>query len=24
LPEDELERVLDPFKLTEPGGTGGE
>jgi len=24
LPEDELERALDPIKMTEPGGTGGE
>ena len=24
LPEDELERALDPVKMTEPGGTGGE
>jgi fumarate hydratase class II len=24
LPEDELERALDPLKMTEPGGTGGE
>src|SRR5262249_38079860 len=23
LPEDELERALDPIKMTEPGGTGG-
>src|ERR1700726_3119518 len=23
LPPDELERALDPFKMTEPGGTGG-
>jgi fumarate hydratase class II len=24
LPEEELERALDPIKMTEPGGTGGE
>jgi fumarate hydratase class II len=24
LPEEELERTLDPIKMTEPGGTGGE
>jgi len=24
LPEDELERALDPIKMTEPDGTGGE
>ena len=24
LPEDELERALDPIKMTEPGGTGEE
>ena len=24
LPEDELKRALDPIKMTEPGGTGGE
>ena len=24
LPEDELERALDPLKMTEPGETGGE
>ncbi|HEY3661071.1 MAG TPA: class II fumarate hydratase, partial [Candidatus Udaeobacter sp.] len=23
LPKDELERALDPLKMTEPGGSGG-